>query len=307
MTESIILKGASGLNNIINPLRHQYNPETGVGFLAEAVNCSIDDSGMISRRAGQTLLSAVSSHSVFCDKGDCFVVQDRATDAALYKVGTDFSLTGVRSGLTKAARTSFCQVGLKTYYSNAFQNGVIENGISAAWPVNTTHVGATTVRAFYPAPIGNHLAYFHGCMWIAIGNVIYISEPYAVGKYDFARRFFQFGSNVRMMKPVLGGIWVSDEQSTGFIAIEDKFEGARRIGRSSFPAHEWSENIELVDLSQTEFQIPGLSAVWSSDEGLCIGSADGQLIVATEKKLIYPTGANGATIVDGNNVINSIY
>jgi len=159
MTESIILKGALGINNIIDPLRHPYNPETGVGFLAEAINCNIDDSGMISRRAGQTLLSAVSSHSIFCDKGDCFVVQDRVGDAALYQVGTDYSLAGIRSGLTKGARVSFCQVGSKTYYSNGYQNGVIENGLSTAWPALLPHVGADTVRAFYPAPIGTHLAY----------------------------------------------------------------------------------------------------------------------------------------------------
>jgi len=307
MTESIILKGTSGLNNIVDPLRHQYNPETGVGFLAEAINCDIDDSGMISRRAGQTLLSAVSSHSVFCDKGDCFVVQDRTNDAALYKVGTDYSLTGIRSGLTKGARIAFKQIGTKTYYTSIYQNGVIEDGISSAWPINTTHVGATTVRAFYSAPLGAHLELFHSCIWIMQDNVIWVSEPNAFGKFDMARRFFQFGSNGRMMKAVTGGVWVSDSEKTAFIAAEDKFDDMRYIKKASFPAHEWSENIELLDLSQSEFQLPGLSAVWSSDAGLCIGSADGQLIVATEKKLIYPTGSSGSTIINGNNVINSIY
>lgn len=307
MTESIILKGALGLNNIIDPLRHPYNTETGVGFLAEVVNCDIDDSGMISRRLGQVLLSNISSHSVFCDKGDCFVAQDRTNDAALYQVGTDLSLTGIRSGLTKSARISFCQIGNKTYYSNYFQNGVIEDGISTAWPVTTSHVGADTVREFYPAPIGSHLACFHSCMWVARDNVIWVSEPNAFGKFDMARRFFQFGSNVRMIKPVSGGVWVSDEERTGFIIAADKFIDLQYIKRSSFPAHEWSENIELVDLSSTKYQIQGLCAVWSSDEGLCIGTPDGQLIVATKEKLVYPTGANGATVVDGHNAINSVY
>lgn len=309
MAESIILKGALGINNKIDPLRHQYNSDTGVGFLAEAVNCDIDDSGMISRRSGQVELSAVTSHSVFCDKGDCFVMQDRTVenDAALYKVGTDLSLTGVRSGMTKAARTSFCQVGAKTYYSNGYQNGVIEDGISSPWPVVTTHVGAVTVRAFYDAPIGNHLAFFQQAMWIAEDNVIWVSEPNAFGKFDFSRKYFQFGSNVILIKPVSGGVWVSDESKIGFIASSNKFEDMRWDKKSSFPAHEWSENIELVDLSKTELQIPGLSAVWSNDQGICVGTADGELIITTKEKLVYPTGASGATVVNGYNIINTVY
>ncbi len=302
-----LFTGATGLNNILDPVRLPYNPESGISDLSEAINVSIDDTGRVSRRPGQTLLSDVISHSLFCDKGDCFVAQDRLSDTALYQVATDYTLTGIRSGLTKGARISFCQVGSKTYYSNDYQNGVIENGLSTAWPDNTDHVGAETVRAFYPAPVGTHLAFFQSCMWIVKDNVIWVSEPNAVGKFDFSRRYFQFGTNVKMIKPVDGGVWVSDSLKTGFISSGERFIDMKYTKKSPFPAHEWSENIELVDLSNTEYQIPGLSAVWSSDAGLCIGTEEGQLIIPTEKKLIYPTGASGATIVDKHNVINSIY
>jgi hypothetical protein len=54
-------------------------------------------------------------------------------------------------------------------------------------------------------------------------------------------------------------------------------------------------------------KLSGLCAVWSSDNGLCVGSSDGQLIVVTEQKLIYPTGASGATVIDGFNIINNVY
>ena len=299
-----LLEGTTGLNNIVDPVRLKYDEKTGVGELAEAVNVTIDDTGRITRRPGQTILTGYPSHSIFCDKGDCFVVRDRDTDAAIYQIGTDFSQTGVRSGLTKGARVSFCQVGGKTYYANGVQNGVIEGGVSGVWPANT-HVGPDTSRHYAPAPVGTHLAYFQGRMWVSVGNVIWISEPYAYGKFDMARRFLQFGTDIRMMKPVKGGVWVSDSEKTGFISGENA--DSLQYTLKSGPAHEWSENIELVDLGSTVFQVPGLSAVWSSDAGLCIGSQDGQLIVATEKKLIYPTGASGATVADGHNVINSVY
>jgi len=307
MSDYTISSGFSGLNNKVDPTRLKYDKDTGIGELAEAVNVNIDDTGRIGRRAGQVSLSAVVSHSLFCDKGDAFVVQDRTSDSAIYKIGTDLSLTGIRSGLEKGARISFCQVGDLTYYSSPYQNGVIAAGISSAWPTFTAHVGATTTRAFYGVPLGSHIAHFNGCMWIADGDVVWVSEPYAYGKYDHARRFFQFGSDVRMIKPVFGGVWISDGEQTGFIQGAEKLEAMSWVKKSSFPAHEWSECIELVDLSQSKFQLPGLSAIWASDAGLTIGTSTGELIVATEEKLIYPTGAMGATVADGHNVINTVY
>jgi len=306
MGEYTISSGFTGLNNKVDPVRLSYDPKTGIGELAEAVDVDIDDTGRIVRRAGQTLLSSTSSHSVFCDEGDAFVVQDRASDAALYQISTGFTLTGIRSGLTKGERVSFCQVGSKTYYSSRYQNGVIESGVSVPWPVHE-HVGPTTMREFYPAPLGAHIAYLDGRMWIVVDDTIYVSEMHQVGKFRLAARGFPFPSTVRMIKPVNGGMWVSDSEKTGFIRLAEKFEQMEWKEKASFPAHEWSENIELVDLSQTVFQVPGLSAVWSSDAGLCIGTEEGQLIVATESKLIYSTGAMGATVVSDNIAINSVY
>lgn len=304
-----MFRGVTGLNNRFDPMRHRFNPDTGMGELEEAVNVDIDDSGMISRRLGQVEISAGSFLNAFCDKGDCFIVQDRTIDSALFILDPDMvSLTGIRSGMTKGAMVSFCQVGEKTYYMNGYQAGVIDSGISYLWP-DSNHLGASTTREYYSVPIGTHIAVFDGHMLVAEGNVLWISERYEFGKYRMAKNFFQMGSDIRMVKPVLNGIWISDQDKTGFIAPKpgQHISEADFYRKSSFPAHEWSDNIELVDLGDTELQIKGNSAIWSSDEGLCIGSENGDFEVSTIEKIIYPTGANGATVVKGYNVINSVY
>jgi len=306
MAESIIIKGAFGINNKIDPMRHQYNPETGIGFLAEAIDCDIDDSGMISRRNGFAEVSANYSHSVFCDRGDCFVAQDRVSDTAIYKIGTDFSLVGVRSGLTKSNKISYCQVGQKTYYSNGVQNGVIIEGISTSWPLGV-YKGPDTLKEYSQAPVGSHIAYHLGRMWIAVDSDIFVSEPFKPGLFRLAGRFFSFGTVVRMIRPVKNGVWVSDSETTGFISISETWDKQEYERKASIPAHEWSDNHKLVDLKNTQMQIPGLSAVWSSDDGLCIGTEDGQLINVTENKLIYPKGSSGATIINDHVAINTIY
>ncbi|NCN39675.1 hypothetical protein GW916_00340 [bacterium] len=303
-TTNLAFTGFTGLNNKISATRLNYDPQTGVSELAEAVNVDIDDSGGMSRRLGQVELDAGTFLNVFCDKGDCFVVQDRADDSAVLQVGKDFSLSGIRSGMTKGAMVSFCQIGSTTPYMNGFESGVIEAGISSSWP-DYIHLGAKTNREFYPAPIGTHIAYFDGHMLIAQGNTIWISEKYEIGKFRMAKNFWQMGTEIRMIRPVLNGIWVSDHKVTGFVpATESRHISAWPfLPRSSFPAHEWSDAHSLVELSST----PGESAVWSSDEGLCIGTADGQIIVPTKNKLKYPAGSRGATVINDFNTINSVY
>lgn len=305
-----LFTGLTGINDKVDPVRHKYDPDTGMGELEAAVNCDIDETGQISRRAGQLPLDASAYLSVFCDGGDCFAQQDRTIDAAIMQVGTDFSLTGVRSGLVKGERMGFCQVGDRTYYSSTSQNGVITGGISAPWPSAANQV-LETERVFYNAPLGPHLAYFDGHFLIAVDNVIWISEKWEPGKFRMGSNFWQMGTRVRMIKPVLGGIWLSDEEGIGFVPAGQPgqlLKDSPFIPKAAYPAHEWSESIELIDFTDSALQIPGESAVWSSNVGLCIGTADGRLVVPTEDKLYYPAGDMGATVKsDGLAIVNSVW
>jgi len=302
-----LFAGLSGLNTKIDPVRIMYDPETGIGELQEAVNVDIDDSGMISRRKGQMDISLDAFDDVFCDKGDCYAVKNRASDTAIYQLSADMvTLTGVWAGLAKGARISFCQVGDKSFYSNGYQSGYFEAGIRYPWPTLTPD-GVETTREFFQAPIGTIIGHYDGHMLMVQGNVVWITERYEYGKVRMAKNFWQMGTDITMMKPVAGGIWLSDQQQTGFVSGDGYISGFGFNKKSSFPAHERSANIELVDLSQSAFEVPGLSAVWSCDAGLCIGTEQGQLIVATGAKLVYPTGGSGATVVNGHVVINSVY
>lgn len=307
-----LFRGLSGLNNISDPLRHEYDPKTGIGELSVATNCDIDDTLAISRRKGQTPISTTNPfHSAWSDGSDAYVIKELTSSAAIFRIVISqlgppavFALEGVRSGLTQGLRMSFWRSGGKTYYSNTAQNGVISGITSTPWPTND-HVGATTSRHFVSAPLGHLIAIFNGRMLIAVENVIYISEEFAYGKFAAGQRGWVFGSKIRMIRPVETGIWVSDEENTYFVAAAETIEAYEPKRRSPYPAHEWSVWHSLVDLSQKE--IPGLSAVWSSDAGLCIGTADGTLIIDTQDKLIYPNGSVGATAVDGYNIIQNIY
>lgn len=308
MNPYTVINRSLGLNNLVD----QFQPARETD-LAVASNVAVSKSGFIELAPGYVILDATyPCHSMFRNKGDAFVVQDRIVDSAIMRiVGVSqdgIVLAGVRSGLVKGNRISFCQAGEQTFYTNRIQNGVIVGGASSAWPDQSGHVGAGTGRAFSPAPIGSHIEYWLESMWVAVGNVIYVAEPASVGKFSLNRRHFEFGSDVIMMKAVEGGMWVSTREEIGFIAKDVDFKSLRWIAKPSRqPAHEWSVFGELVDLSKTALQIPGESAVWSSNDGKCVGTQDGQLIVATEERLLYPSGSMGATVVNNGVWINSIW
>jgi len=52
MAEITVFSGATGINNIVDPVRLKFDPDTGIGELAEAVNVVIDQTGRISRKHG---------------------------------------------------------------------------------------------------------------------------------------------------------------------------------------------------------------------------------------------------------------
>jgi len=303
-----IFSGTTGQNNMVDPVRLKLDIETGIAELAETGNVIIDDTGRISSRLGKTPISTVPSQ-VWCDKAAAFQVQQRTSDAAIFQLNPDASVPvdPVVSGLVKGERIGFWQAGVKTYWSSLSAHGVIREGINGVWP-GYAHVGAPTQRVFSAAPFGNKICVFKGRMWIAVDNWILVSEYRAFGKFNLAKMFFPFNSNVLMMKPVKHGVWVSDSEQTGVIAYNGKFEAMEWNKRSSFPAHEFSENIELTDYSNVPDYPPGLCATWSSNEGLHVGTPDGQMLPCpTKDKLYYPAGGSGSTVVDGHNVINSVW
>ena len=299
-----IFTGTPGLNNRVDPVRLKIDRETGIAELAQAINITIDDTGRPSRRLGASLLAAGGFHSMFCDGGDCFVVQDHALESAIYQLSTAHTLAGVRSGLTKGLRFGWCQVGTDTYYSNTQQNGIITAGVSRAWAAQA-HVGAPTTRQFSAPPLGSHLAHFAGRMWIASGSVLYYSEPFAYGKYDLARCFIWFGTDITLVKPVKDGLFVSDSNRTFFLAGTNPKEFDQRTVLDT-PAHAYSAAFGYIDGADLGLPGAGPCAVWSCDEGLCVGTQSGELRVITKDRLIYPTGSRGATVFYNHTAINTI-
>ena len=202
------------------------------------------------------------------------------------------------------SRVAFKQYTDKTYYANGYQTGIIEGGASGAWEVGTYH-GVATDRSFdIPAGI-THLEIHNGRMYATTDNILWWSEPFRFDLFDLARSFVMYGSKIRMIKQVAGGLYVSTERNIYFISGGKPNEFQQRKV-ASFPAVEWSDAIEYVDGGDLGFG-PGLCALWASPEGAILGTPGGQILNLTKEKIIYPEDVKtGFGCLMGYNFIHGV-
>lgn len=301
MTKPItIFTGATGLNIVEDPVRLPRQKD-GTSDLQAAVNVSIDQSLRVNSRRGVSQLQSGAFHSLFCDRGDGFVVKGDS----LFQVAADGSLRGVRSGLTEGARMDFSQVGDRTYYVNGFELGYVVGGTSYTWGKGE-YAGPDTNRVFSGPVPGNHLTEFAGRMLISEGSVIWVSELYDFGLYDKAERFVQFNTKVLMMKPVDAGLFVSTERFTYFLEglSPTQWKPWKLAG---YPAVEWSDAIDYVNSVDLGFEQSGLCPLWASPEGAIMGLPTGQIINLNKDKVIYPEAVKaGFGCLFGLNYIHGV-
>lgn len=295
-----LFTSSAGLNTRLDPQRLQagYDNETGVSEFAQLVNVSIDDRGLPELRPGFALAAAGEFHSLFCDGGDCFVVQERTSDAAIMRVNPGLSLTAVRTGLTKGLRMAWAQNNTDTFYSNGAENGYIRGGINFAWPTGS-YQGPDDDRDFVTLAPANHIAFFkHAMIVVAIGSGVFVNHsPFQFGLFNPRSGYIGFQSRATMLAQVQGGIFVSDCERTWFLRKLESWYHFKQELVAEYPALEWSLAHRRIALRDAGLDVSGFGRIWGSPEGLCLGADDGTFINLTKEKVTYPSGySSGATM-----------
>ncbi len=293
--EITILRGSSGLNNVVDPARLKFSPTTGTSELKAAVNVEIDETGRINRRKGSELLTELAgAHSLFEYSNDCFV----AADGNLYRVNSDYTLLGLRSGMTKTAKLSYAGVGDKVFYVNGYEIGVI-NLFDVSFPWTTsTYSGDLDSREYYDPPTGQLVMATLGRIYIAEGDVIWYSEPFAYSLFRKARSFYQMKSRVTMMTPVDGGFFVGTQEGTYFINTTHDIRQVTN-GRAVLGSNEVLPQGAIPSLEWV-----GRVALWVESDGIWAGSGMGNAMNLTDGRLVLTDGAtSGSTVLRDDGVI----
>ena len=287
-----IFSGTTGINNKVDPSRLRFGPETGIVDLAAAVNIDVDDTGRPSRRRGRTATVRTEAWKNLFGCGS-YGVGTKCD--ALCVIESDLSYTAIRN-INASAKMSYVRDtdGEQdvVYYTNGHENGKIINKVSYAWSVGEK---TSETKEFSAAPIG-HLIEKRKRMFIAQDNILWYSEPNSNDLYRLGTNHFRFMSRTRMVQAVAGGLWVSDSDAIYFLGGEinpSNMEMPLQEKMADYPVSRGT-GVKVPGSKIGDEGLSGIVVMFTTNKGVCIGTRDGQLINATERKIDLPSSLTGA-------------
>lgn len=285
-----IFTGTSGLNNLVDPARVEYNPETGIGDLVRGVNVKIGPSGDLRMREGFTKkLSTTSAHSLYSDGNVCLFVDGDS----LYALNKDYSKTGIRSSLTVNARMRYKSIAGVIYYTNGYENGFVVDRVSYPW-VAGTYTGYANIHKFSSPPVGSLLEVYSGRMYIGKDSTLWYSEPFAYSWYDLSKNFFMFQERLRFIAAVDDAIYIGHEKGVDILFGTGPEQFTKKRITTGIPV----EGTDCVcDGSVVGKGVPGKVVLWVGSDGIWAGMSGGNAANLTTKKLVLPSAKYGSTVV----------
>ncbi len=278
-------RGSIGLNIIDSPTRVSLDLETGMTQMTEALNVSLDITGQIKRRSGFSKIASGVFHSLFSDGITCLT--GRSTD--LLQIGPDLSLNGVRSGLAGLPIT-YTKTGNAIAYCNGGEKGLVKDGLSSPW-IKGIYGGPSTIREFSTVPFADHITFFGGRTFVALGKVLYWSELHRPDLFDFSKNMHQFTSKISLLTAVSDGLFVSDQVCTYFLRAQGNPVFKQELV-GTFPALADTLAQDSIEAIDAGFQVPGLCRIWGSTKGVILGLPTGQIFNLNGHNIDY-TGLTG--------------
>jgi hypothetical protein len=288
----------SGINNVDSATRlfpvivaHEY-----VYPLQQANNVEIDNTFQISSRSGYTSVkSGTNIQSLWSDNVTCLY----ADGATLYEMSSSYVLTALRTDLTLNARISYAPFNDRVYYTNEHQIGYVKN--------HANHALADPIREFkLPLPTGQLIDVFRGCLYVAKDDVLYISDPLC-DYYDTRTGYRRFASRITLLRAVDDGIYVADAK-TYFLkgkANED-YERDPVYPVRAIPYTDIRVSGKYIDDGLT-----GDVAMWTAENGICLGDNSGQVKNLTEARYVFTSHGIGTGFIREKNgirhYVNSLY
>ncbi len=296
-----IFKRTTGLNKKQTDAYLDYNIESGITELSEAVNIDINDKGKIKRRAGYVSIDSGDWHSIkgFGDFGL------GVSGDSLYIIHGDGVTTGIRSGLTEDRKMEYAQVKDRIFYCNGHENGVVIGSVSWTWvstTLPTTPGVKYDMRYFSSAPVGEFVSYLSGRVYVARGNTLFYSLPWAWYWFNLGADFIPFDSSINMLCPTSEGMFVGTDNGLVFLRGLNPSEAElRKIDNSIAVKY---TNVEINPRKFVDgTSLSGKTWMWLSDKGICVGSGEGVVHNLTQERLDIEFALSGAGMFDGSKYI----
>jgi hypothetical protein len=142
-----------------------------------------------------------------------------------------------------------------------------------------------------PMPPGSIVRHFSGCMLVASGNTVFISQPYNYGVLDPVKGFMSFPSPVTLIEPLDNGVYIGTADRTHWIS-------------DVLVAGTLQEVLPYGATPGTGLRSPAEEKVyWHSDRGLIVAGDNAAVKNAQEDVLDFGHAASGASLYREQNGI----
>ncbi len=261
--------------------KDQYGKVTA---LRNAVNIDLDTGGNARRRAGYTkIIGGLNTRAGYsCDAGTFYV-----DGANLMRLNDDDTATLLFSGVT-GSTVSFEHFNGVVYITDGLITKRIVSGAVTSWDVDA-HLAADS--EYMAVPAGSIVREFNGRMYVAVGKVVWFTDPFTPGSVQKQRNFIQFQADVTIMEPVTGGIWFAADQTYFYAGGgPDDFVVRPQLNYGAVPG--------------TSLKVPQSNDVmWYSERGAVMATQDGQIKNVQEANIAAESGTVGATLIREENGI----
>lgn len=330
-SDSISLDSFSGLRNTVLPER------LGPRELARARNIDLDDAGEMHRRRGQTLVSTGKWHSLFVSTYRGRTATFGVNDGTLCILHSDFSTAPILGGMP-ATKLSWAQVASTVYFSCRDISGKIDlltMGVSQ-WGVRQAHdyypqsvpaigrtfwlspvpqaepgLGPVSGRLLGPPPLGSHICYFQGRLYIAQGPTLWATVLYGYNFVDKTEGYRQFEDEITGLAAVEDGMFVGTRTALYFVA--GTFKEQRRTLKISAGVIPGTMVVIPGDIADPEARrrpdvpheaSPAISCMTS--EGLVVGFKGGTAYNLTKSAYRFPAAVAGTSAFRSADGYNSM-
>ena len=274
----------SGMNNVEKTYRlpssrdSQYKKSFD---MAEIENLDIDNDMALSSRLGSDLkLAGTTFHSLWSD-GDILCLFVDGT--GLNRLTAQY--TAVSIGEVGSARMSYAPWNDKVYMTNESYIGYYKDD-------TLTAVVDPSITYKLPLPAGKFIAYYRGRLYVARGNVLYISDALS-DHYDVRNGFKTFANNITMLIAVDKGLYIADGK-TWFLpgAEPDEFQKDKVSDADAIPYTAVS-----IDGEKLGGGVDGNFAIWIATDGICLGDNGGKVKNLTQSRFAMSSHGIGGAVV----------
>lgn len=176
---------------------------------------------------------------------------------------------------------------------------------SAEYANDTTELNLELQTQFLqPAPAGQLITWYRGRMFVAVGDVIYPSEPFAHELFDL-RAYIPLDGRVTLMMPIMdrelydtgknSGLFVGTDKSCG-VLVGSQPEDFQYVPKTDYGAVFGA--VAMVDGSVFQDGSAGARnlPMFITTGGLCVGLPELMIRNLTRTRFTFPVGTRGGAI-----------